>query len=204
MTYVWVRVALFAVATFAWSARVSGQVQKDAPPPLPTLTPLPPPPWIVVPQPEPLPAPPDAPVPDLGTLPLPKKSNSRLRRAVDRLAPRCLDALTHTCWSSPPGEDLGSASQSEREFAKDMDVGEFNFKNKNYKGAELRFRDALNYKPGEPEATFKLAESLDKQGEKNVSREMYTAYLKAQPNGLYAERARKAIERLTKKSQPRN
>jgi outer membrane protein assembly factor BamD (BamD/ComL family) len=51
-------------------------------------------------------------------------------------------------------------SETDREFAKDLEVGDFYLKGKNYGAAELRFREALNYKPDHPEATFKLAESL--------------------------------------------
>jgi hypothetical protein len=48
-------------------------------------------------------------------------------------------------------------SEQEREFAKDMEIGTYNFRSKNYRGAELRFRHALDHKPGQPDATFKLA-----------------------------------------------
>jgi len=41
------------------------------------------------------------PIPDLGTLPsAPDNSKSRARRAIDRLAPRRLDTVFHTCWQS--------------------------------------------------------------------------------------------------------
>ena len=89
-------------------------------------------------------------------------------------------------------------SEEEREFAKDMEVGEFNFEEKNYRGAELRFRDALNYKPDQPDATFKLAESLDKLGKNCEAKQSYQTYLNIQPDGLYAERARIALQRLAK------
>ena len=138
-------------------------------------------------------------MPDLGTVPgAPDKSKSRLKRAIDRATPRCLDSVTHTCWSSQPGQDYPVLSEEEREFSKDMEVGDFNFKGKNYRGAELRFRDALNYKPDQPDATFKLAESLDKLGKNDEAKQNYQTYLIIQPDGLYAERARIALQRLAK------
>jgi hypothetical protein len=54
-------------------------------------------------------------------------------------------------------------SREQREFVEDMEIGSYAFKY-NYRGAELRFRHALEYKPGHPDATFKLAESLNKIG----------------------------------------
>jgi TolA-binding protein len=95
-------------------------------------------------------------------------------------------------------------SQEERGFAEDMEIGTYAFKYKNYRGAELRFRHALEYKPGHPDATFKLAESLNKLGKNDEAKQMYQAYLGSQPNGLYAERARTALQRLSKLSAEKN
>jgi len=41
-------------------------------------------------------------------------------------------------------------SPEEREFAEDMEIGSYAFKYKNYRGAELRFRHALEFKPQIP------------------------------------------------------
>jgi Tfp pilus assembly protein PilF len=114
--------------------------------------------------------------------------------------PNCLDVIIHTCWSSSPGDGTAAMSEQVREFAKDMEIGTYNFRNKNYRGAELRFRHALDYKPGQPDATFKLAESLNKLGKSDEAKQEYQAYLESQPNGSYAERARTALRRLSKLS----
>ena len=95
-------------------------------------------------------------------------------------------------------------SEEEREFAKDMEIGTYNFRNKSYRGAEMRFRHALDYKPGDPEATFKLAESLDKLGQGDEAKQEYQAYLENQPQGPHAERARAALQRLSKLSAGKN
>jgi len=81
-----------------------------------------------------------------------------------------------------------------------MEVGEINFKDGSYRGAECRFRDALDYKPDNPEATFWLAKSIDKLGRSDEAQDAYRAYLRLQPNGTFAEKARNALERLAKKS----
>src|ERR1700730_12956217 len=163
MADTWAKIVVLAVAVSACCGQTNAQQQDpNAPPVLPTLSPPSPPPWIFVPRADPLPSPPDAPVPELVTLPgAPDKSKSRLKRAVDRLATRCLDAATHTCRSSPPRGESQKTSEAEREFTKDMEAGDLYFKDKNYKGAELRFREALDYKPDQPDATFRLAETLD-------------------------------------------
>lgn len=176
---------------------VSGHSQQSdppLPPELPTLSPSIPPRWILFPEPPSVSAPPDAPVPDLGTLPgPPDRSRSALKRALDRAKPNCLDAVIHTCWSSPPGDGL---SRQDREFAEDMDMGTYYFKNKNYRGAMYRFLHALDLKPGEPEAVFRLAEALNKLGKHDEASEAYQAYLENEPSGTYAKKARLALEQL--------
>jgi Flp pilus assembly protein TadD len=114
--------------------------------------------------------------------------------------PRCLDGVIYACWSLPAGAPPVPVSEAEREFAKDMEVGEINFKNGSYRGAEWRFRDALDYKPDNPEATFWLAKSIDKLGRTDEAQDVYRTYLQLQPNGTFAETARNALQRLAKKS----
>lgn len=77
-----------------------------------------------------------------------------------------------------------------------MDVGEFHLKNKNWKGAEFRFRDALAVKPENPQATFKLAQSLDKLGNNEGAKAEYQAYLNMEPEGVFARQAHEALERM--------
>jgi tetratricopeptide (TPR) repeat protein len=188
-----------AVLALAFCSPVHAQQKSPDPAPepprLPTLVPDMPPRWIVLPQPNPLPAPPDAPLPDLGRLrSTPDPSQSRLRQAIGRALPRCLDAVTHTCWSTPPTDDNNSAAQ--REFINDMDVGKMYFTEQNYRGAELRFRDALLRRPDNPEATFRLAESLDRQHKNEEARVFYQDFLHLQTDGAHADLARKRLHHL--------
>lgn len=81
---------------------------------------------------------------------------------------------------------------------KNIEVGDYYFKQKNYKAALSRYQEALSYKPGDAEATFKIAASFDKLGEKDDARENYAAYLKILPNGKYAKDAERALARLPK------
>jgi hypothetical protein len=149
MHFLWTKLALVAVVAFAGCCQMDAQSQDSSTPPppvAPTLSPPVPPQPVPVRRPDPLPSSPDAPVPDLGSLPsAPDKTKSSLRRTIDRLTPRCLDGAAHTCWSSPPEDQPRYVSDEDRKFVEDMEVGDFNLKDRNYRGAELRFRDALTF-----------------------------------------------------------
>lgn len=80
--------------------------------------------------------------------------------------------------------------------AKDIEVGDFYFKRKNYIAAESRYREALQYKDDDAMATYRLAVCLEKMQRPDEAREEYESYLKILPYGPQAEEAKKAIERL--------
>ncbi len=80
--------------------------------------------------------------------------------------------------------------------AKDIEVGDFYFKRKNYRAAEERYRDALRFKENDAVATLRLAVSLEKLGILDDARLEYESYLKILPHGPEAEQAQKAIDRL--------
>jgi len=80
--------------------------------------------------------------------------------------------------------------------AKDVEVGDFYFKRKNYKAAEGRYREALFYKDNDAVATFRLAICLEKLDRSSEARQEYESYLKILPYGPESEQAKKAIERL--------
>lgn len=80
--------------------------------------------------------------------------------------------------------------------AKDVEVGDFYFKRKNYRAAEDRYREALLYKDNDAIATYRLAVCLEKLDRPDDARKEYESYLKILPHGPEAEGARKALERL--------
>jgi tetratricopeptide (TPR) repeat protein len=84
--------------------------------------------------------------------------------------------------------------------AKDVEVGDFYFKRKNYKAAIERYKHALIYKQDDAIATYRLAESLDKTGNSAEAVNYYRGYLKILPRGPYATDAEKAISRLVPES----
>lgn len=80
--------------------------------------------------------------------------------------------------------------------AKDIEVGDFYFKRKNYRAAEDRYREALVYKDNDAMATFRLAVCLEKMDQLSEAQKEYENYLKILPYGPQAADAKKAIDRL--------
>lgn len=103
-----------------------------------------------------------------------------------------------------PGADLDTG---DTEFThwdplkamKSVEVGDYYFKVENYPAAVSRYREALEYKPRDAEATYKLATALEKSGDLKGAMEDYQDYLKILPHGPYADKSHKAIDRLKQK-----
>jgi tetratricopeptide (TPR) repeat protein len=81
---------------------------------------------------------------------------------------------------------------------KNIEVGDYYFNLKNYRAAESRYREALEWKPGDAIATYKLGEVMEKEGNLTQARQNYEAYLKILPAGPLAEKAKKGLERIEK------
>lgn len=80
--------------------------------------------------------------------------------------------------------------------AKDVEVGDFYYKRKNYRAALERYKEALVYKPNDALATYRLAECQDKTGNGSDAITHYQDYLKILPHGPFAQDAQRALERL--------
>jgi len=81
---------------------------------------------------------------------------------------------------------------------KDIEVGDYYFKRKNYKAALDRYKEALYYKDGDAVASFRLAECQEKLGDKVEARKYYEQYLKILPEGPLAKDAHASLDRLAK------
>jgi tetratricopeptide (TPR) repeat protein len=118
---------------------------------------------------------------------------------------------------SPPRNDAkdhpGSAAEAEEEkvsdsdvqefhpwdphrAAKDVEVGDFYFKRKNYRAALDRYKEALVYKDNDAMANLRLGETYEKMKQPEEAIPYYEAYLKILPHGPFSEEAEKALERL--------
>jgi tetratricopeptide (TPR) repeat protein len=108
-------------------------------------------------------------------------------------------------YSSLPREDADDSTGGDvQEFhtfdphraAKNIEVGDFYFKKKNYGAALERYREALLYKPHDALANFRMAQAFEKLARLDEAADCYQEYLKIMPNGPLSEEAKKALEKL--------
>src|SRR5215469_9823093 len=148
----------------------------------------------------------------------PPRSDSVNIRDVDDAVPGESSSKDTQIDLSPPAEDLKARPKNSQsasnaadsdgddvsEFhawdphhaAKDIEVGDFYFKRKNYAAAESRYRGALYYKDKDAVATYQLGVCLEKLQRPGEAREQYQNYLKILPHGPQSEDVRKALDRL--------
>ncbi|MGO9403754.1 MAG: hypothetical protein ACLPVW_09835 [Terriglobales bacterium] len=81
---------------------------------------------------------------------------------------------------------------------KDIEVGDYYFKRKNYKAALDRYKEALYYKDSDAVASFRLAVCQEKIGDKAAAKKYYAQYLKILPDGPFAKDAHASLDRLAK------
>lgn len=80
---------------------------------------------------------------------------------------------------------------------KDVEVGDYYFKRKNYRAALDRYKEALYYKDNDAIASFRLAQCQEKLGNKVEAKKYYEQYLKILPEGPFAKDAHVSLDRLT-------
>jgi tetratricopeptide (TPR) repeat protein len=133
------------------------------------------------------------------------ESSSRDSR-ID-LSPPGNDAKDHPNSTLPRDDADDNTSADVSEFhtydphraAKDIEVGDFYFKKKNYRAALERYREALFYKPNDAFTNFRMAQAFEKLTLIGEAAEHYQEYLDILPNGPQAEEAKKALEKLRAK-----
>jgi len=114
-----------------------------------------------------------------------------------RAHPQSAEAVAAEVAAGGGGSSVGEFHPwNPHKAAKDVEVGDYYFKRKNYKGAEDRYREALFYKENDAEATYHLAVCLQKMERRGEALAEYQSYLKILPEGPHAGEAHKEIERL--------
>ena len=128
--------------------------------------------------------------------PLSQNESSSKQTQID-LSPPANDAAKHPNSEIPDVSEMHTWNPHKAQ--KDIEVGEFYLKRKNYRAAVDRFREALEYKPGDAVATYRLAEALDGLGQYTEAVKNYQGYLKIPSSEKFAPEAKKALARLEKK-----
>jgi len=129
---------------------------------------------------------------------VPAGESSSRQTEID-VSPPANDAKAHPEAGLEDGDVSEFTPYNPMKAMKDVEVGDFYYKRDNYGAAISRYREALEYKPNDAEATYKLAEALNKTGDFAGAKENYQAYLKILPNGPYAKKAREALSKLKDK-----
>jgi tetratricopeptide (TPR) repeat protein len=103
------------------------------------------------------------------------------------------------------GDEIGGVQDfhlwDPHKAAKDIEVGDFYFHQKNYRAALDRYEEALLYQYNNALASFKVGECQEVLGAPDEAREAYQAYLNILPEGPLARKAHDALIRLEDKSE---
>jgi tetratricopeptide (TPR) repeat protein len=97
----------------------------------------------------------------------------------------------------PPEEDK---TQIPKEYSfnpvqskKEVTVGEFYFKKRDFKAAMGRFREATKWNDGNAEAWLRLGDAADKMKDVKAAREAWEKYLQLAPDAKNAAEVRKRL-----------
>jgi tetratricopeptide (TPR) repeat protein len=130
------------------------------------------------------------------------ESSSRDTR-ID-LSPPKDDAKSHPHSGAAVSDAEAEVSSDVQEFhawdphkaLKDIEVGDFYFKRKNYRAALDRYQEALIWKPNDAIANFRMAQCFEKLDQPQEARTHYEEYLKILPHGPLSAEAQKGLEKL--------
>lgn len=99
-----------------------------------------------------------------------------------------------------PNSDVGDVMEfhpfDPHKAMKAIEVGDYYYRRENYRAAASRYEEALVWKPKDADATFKLAQALEKLKLYDEARENYSDFLKIIHDGKQADEAKKALARM--------
>jgi tetratricopeptide (TPR) repeat protein len=126
------------------------------------------------------------------------ESSSRDTR-ID-LSPPENDAKDHPASTVPAPTPEGDVEEfhpwDPHRALKDIEVGDFYLKRKNYRAALDRYQEALLYKPGDAIAHLRMGQCYEKLDQPEQAAKHYGEYLKILPDGPFSEEAKKGLERV--------
>ncbi len=80
--------------------------------------------------------------------------------------------------------------------ARDVDVGDYYYRQKNYRGALMRYADAAKSKPGDAAIHLRMGRGWEKLGAPERAYLEYDATVRVEPEGKSAAEAQDAMQRL--------
>src|SRR6266568_5853629 len=98
--------------------------------------------------------------------------------------------------ASPSGDVREFHPWDPHRAAKNVEVGDFYFKRKNYHAALDRYREALLYKDNDAIANYRMAQCLEKLNQPEEARVHYQEYLKILPHGEFSADSQKHLDQL--------
>jgi tetratricopeptide (TPR) repeat protein len=149
-------------------------------------------------------------VPVENSAPKPKDNRKEPPRS-DQISPDESSSKQTAIDVSPPKDDekhTGATDEELGEFhpydphkaAKCIEVGDYYLKQGNIRAAISRYEEALEWKPRDAEATYKLGVVQEKTGNVNDALANYQTYLKILPSGPFAAKAQQGVDRLKSKA----
>jgi tetratricopeptide (TPR) repeat protein len=124
-----------------------------------------------------------------------KPDYSSSRETIIDLSPPKNDAEAHPD-SEVPDDVHEMRPYNPHKAAKHIEVGDYYFKQQNYRAALSRYEEALTLKANDPLATYKIALTLEKLDQSEKAYGRYAEYLHLVPDGPNAGDARTAMQRL--------
>jgi len=120
------------------------------------------------------------------------------------ISPPADDAKQHPNSSTAvsDAEDDGDSDVQElhawdpHKAGKDIEIGDFYFKRKNFRAALARYQDALLWKSNDALANFRIAQCWEKLDDPAQAVNHYQEYLKILPHGPLSQEAEKSLEKL--------
>lgn len=116
------------------------------------------------------------------------------------LAALCVFGQQKPKEAEPPEEDESAISKPSKEYSfnplqaeKEIQVGVFYTKRGAWKSAKLRFEEATKWNPSSAEAWWRLAEANERLKDEKAAREAWAKYLELEPNGKYAQQAKRKL-----------
>jgi tetratricopeptide (TPR) repeat protein len=126
----------------------------------------------------------------------PSTGNSPTGESSSRDSQIDLSAKPEPRETAPAEDDAVLQPWDPHKAAKDVEVGQYYFKIKNYRAALERFNHALIYKANDAEATYGLATTQEKLDLLSLAAQNYHKYLTILPNGPKAKDAEEALKRI--------